>query len=376
MRAIAPFDNNGSITIQFQLEGQTYKFNPIKGAKFSDKIALGRATALATQISLDLSLGCFDATLEKYRDIPAAAPIQKPAGKRGNAKLIDLWDAWVESLDLAASTKADHYEMVRRMILKSGAVSVRDSSWLQPFKETLAPATFNKRLGYLKSCLNWAIDEQHFNGKNPYLAVKSMKAGSKDKDVDPFSKAEVQSIVQCCREYYPEYVDFLQFLFQTGVRPGEAIALQWKHLDFEYKLIKIGESLSIDKAGKGYQRVRKSTKTGKVRYLPMTESLAELLQSIKSESCNPEGLVFCNSEGRNIEPNWFRRNVWKPLLARLGLRYRKLYQTRHTLLSHAAMDPNIGILGAADIAGHTNSRMVVQHYARFVGQTNLPDLDF
>lgn len=376
MRAIKPLNNNGSISIQFQLEGKTYKFNPLKGAKYTDKIALGRATAVASQISIDISLGCFDSTLERYRLTSSTDAIKKSPAKRGNAKLIDLWDSWVDSLDLAASTKADHYEMIRRMILKSGAVSARDSSWLQPFKEKLSPSTFNKRLGYLKSCLNWAIDEQHFNGKNPYLAVKSMKAGSKDKDVDPFSKSEVQAIIQCCRESYPDYCNFLQFLFQTGVRPGEAIALQWKHLDFDHRLITIGESLPIDKSGNGYTRIRKGTKTGKVRYLPLTDSLSELLHSIKQESPDPDALVFCNSEGNHLEPNRFRTHVWKPILRQLGLRYRKPYQTRHTLLSHAAMDPAIGILGAAEIAGHTDARMVMQHYARFIGQTKLPDLDF
>jgi integrase len=137
MRVIKPLNNNGSITIQFQLEGETYKFSPMRGAKYTDKIALG-ATAIAVQISLDISLGCFDSSLERYRinssggnSVTKLRPTQ-----RANATLLTLWDSWVDTLDLAASTKADHYEMVRRMIVKQGNLKAKDASWLQPFRQT------------------------------------------------------------------------------------------------------------------------------------------------------------------------------------------------------------------------------------------------
>jgi integrase len=92
MRTIKPLNNNGSIKIHFQLESETYKFNPIKGAKFTDKIALGRATAIATQISLDISLGCFDPTLERYRiNSSGTSVVTKPKSvRRGHVPLLYL----------------------------------------------------------------------------------------------------------------------------------------------------------------------------------------------------------------------------------------------------------------------------------------------
>jgi integrase len=378
MKTIKPLNNSGSITIQFQLEGSTYKFSPIKGAKYTDKIALGRATAIATQISLDISLGCFDPTLERYRiNSSGGSVVTKPKSvQRGNLLLLSLWDAWVDTLDLAPSTKADHYEMVRRMIVKQGSLKAKDATWLPLFKETLSPATFNKRLGYLKKCLTWAINEDLVTGKNPYLSIKPMKSVPKADRVKPFSKAEVQIIVDAFRTHYPEYDSFVRFLFLTGVRTGEAIALQWKHVEFEYLQIKICESLSIDKAGNGYQRIRKSTKTGTTHYLPMSDALSGLLSSIALSEPNPEALVFPGPTGQHIDPGRFRQHIWKPLLEKVGIEYRNPYQTRHTLLTHAVMDPNIGVLGAAKLAGHKDSRMVTQNYARFIGQPDLPDLNF
>lgn len=273
MRVIKPLNNNGSISIQFQLEGETYKFSPMRGAKYTDKIALGRATAIAVQISLDISLGCFDPSLERYRINSSGGNhvTQLRPNQRVNATLLTLWDSWVDTLDLAPSTKADHYEMVRRMIVKQGSLKAKDALWLQPFRQTLSPSTFNKRLGYLKSCLTWAINEELFTGKNPYLSLKPMKAIPKDDRVKPFSKAEVKIIVEGFDEHYPAYAAFVRFLFMTGVRTGEAIALQWKHIDFENRQIKICESLSVDRSGNGYKRIRKGTKTGTTRYLSLND---------------------------------------------------------------------------------------------------------
>jgi hypothetical protein len=115
MKQILPLNNNGSIQFKFQHEGQSYRFNPIKGGKFADKVTYDRACAIGHQISLDISIGHFDQTLEKYH-----LDTRQTSGKRspvrahlGKTDLLSLWDSWVTSLDLAPRTQADHYAMVR-----------------------------------------------------------------------------------------------------------------------------------------------------------------------------------------------------------------------------------------------------------------------
>jgi integrase len=377
MKQIIPLNNNGSIQLKFQHEGQAYRFNPIKGGKFADKVTYDRACAIGHQISLDISIGKFDQTLEKYHlDTRQTLSRRSPVlAQQGKIDLLSLWDSWVTSLDLAPRTQADHYAMVRCMIVKAGKVRLNDITWLQPFRESLAPSTFNKRLGYLKSCLSWAINEGLFNGLNPYLKVKPLKSSPQDERVKPFSKDEITLILDGFKEHYPDYAPFVRFLFATGVRTGEAIALQWKHISFEYGQIKICESLSVDRSGNGYQRIRKGTKTDTVRYLPLTGSLSALLRSIEPIHPDAEALVFPSPSGNHIDPGRFRQHIWKPLLAQMCVEYRNPYQTRHTLLTHAVMDPAIGVLGAAKLAGHKDSRMVTQHYARFIGQPSLPEMD-
>jgi len=71
--------------------------------------------------------------------------------------LLELWDAWVADLDLPAHTKADHYATLRRQIVKAGNPSSDEITWFTQME--VAATTFNKKLGYLKSCGDWAKSE-------------------------------------------------------------------------------------------------------------------------------------------------------------------------------------------------------------------------
>jgi len=376
MRPIKPANNRGSILLRFQVDGVRYSFNPIRGGQWSDAIDRGKAAAIAAQITLDIQLGQFDPSLERYRLRPGeCSPPTAPSRQTANKRLLAVWDSWVESLDLAPQTKADHYEMVRRMIVKSGTVKTADATWLKPYREALAPATFNKRLGYLRSCLTWAIRAGLYAGPNPYVEVKPLKGQARGDKVQPFSQSEIHAILKALERLHPYYVPFVKFLFLTGVRTGEAIALQWQHVSFDFENIKVCESLSVNRSGNGYQRIRKQTKTGESRYLPINPPLMELLLMQSDYDPEPSDLVFPSPKGEPIDPGRFRRFVWKPTLEAAGVPYRNPYQTRHTFLTYAVMDPSIGVLGAAKLAGHRDSRMVTKHYARFIGQPDLPDLD-
>jgi len=397
-------NNNGSLAIQFQLNGKTYKFSPIKRGKYDDPIAKGKAIAIAQRIALDIKEGIFDTSvppsvaLSKYKPIPtpygrtAADAIRdlqeaKEEVAKLNPKLLPIWDSWVESLGLPEATKNDHYRYIRRMIEHYGGseVTINDTGWFTKLQASLSHRTYNERLSYISSCVTWATEQRLFTGKNAWLRVKPMKQVQTEDHVKPFTKDEISRIVealetnQFCAKgnhafKHSHYAPLVKFLFATGCRISEAIALQWKHVDFERRQICICESLSRDLSdkGNGYRRVRKSTKTGNIRYLPLTEGLQKLLLAKKSKDCQPNDLVFPSFTGKNIEPNNFRKRVWAKVLEGLGIEYRYPYQTRHTLLSHVAMEYNLPM--AAAIAGHKDLTMVQKNYARFVGNIELPNL--
>ena len=240
MREIKPVNNNGSIQLKFSFGGKRYCLNPVPGGDYSNIWDFSTARAIATQIQNDIRAGYFDPTLQRYKLVPVT-PTPTPTKPKPEPKLktlLPLWDEWVNTLDISPATKADRYEMIRRTIVKAKP-AIADVSWLT--LAAIAPATFNKRLSYVKSCFNWAVKEGRVND-NPFDKVKSRKASVGQ--VKPFSVDEMAKIVTGFETQAPHYAPFVRFLFLTGARLSEAIGLLWEHIDFNRQELVIMESLS------------------------------------------------------------------------------------------------------------------------------------
>ncbi|MUL38956.1 tyrosine-type recombinase/integrase [Gloeocapsopsis dulcis] len=356
MREIKPIDHCGSIQLKFSFSGKRYSLNPIPGGDYNNRRDLATAKAIANKIQIDILAGCFDDSLDRYRLLP----------KQNNSKpnrLLELWDLWVNSLDLSPATKANHYKAVRTMIAKSNP-SLTEAQWLTNSK--LASRTVRDRLSMLRCCYNWAI-EQGLVDANPYLTIKLKK--SPVTRIKPFTTTEILAITQGFEQLAPHYTPFVKFLFLTGVRLSEAIGLRWVDVDCSRSEITIAESLPKDLTGNGYTRIRKSTKTGSVRVLPMSQALRETLAAIAPT----HELVFTSVGGSIIDADNFRMRHWKPILKAVAVPYRKIHNTRHTMISHA-LEQGIAPTGIAYLAGHIDTRMVLTTYGHMINKPQLPEL--
>lgn len=364
--------NGNGIIIEFMLNRARYSFAPIRKGRFEDPIALGKAVSIAKRIEFDIIDENFDPTLERYR---IGSKIQKPqkiAPVAIETKLLKIWDKWVKQLDASPSAKNSHYKYCRSMIAKVDP-EISDASWFLDLKERYSSETYNERLQLIKSCMRWAITQKLIDD-SPWEKIKPKKRQASR--VKPFSKDEVNIIIRAFEsdQFVPQksayshshYANFVKFLFATGCRIGEAIGLRWKHIDFERNLIEIAVSASIDP--QTHKRVQKATKTEEIRYLPLNEYLKEIL--IKPNGANGENLVFPNYLGGYIDSSNFRDRIWRKVLEGLAIEYRYPYQMRHTALSHIAMESNLPM--AAKVAGHKNLIMVQKHYAKFIGDIELP----
>lgn len=362
MRQIKPTNNHGSITLRFTYQGGRYQLSGL--GNWKNSAALTRADAIARSIYLDCLAGKFAGDPTLY----LGEQVQIPK-RRKKLTFLEVWDLWVDSLDLPEHTKANHYQMVRVFLVKTGQDSV-PGSFLE-LRDTLAASTWNLRRGYLKSCYEWAVAEGYFLSPNPFSRMRASSKKSNHK-VNPFTKDEVKAIVDEIEKSHPHYLQFIIFLFSTGCRTGEAVGLKWKYVDILNKTITITESSSK----RGSRRVQKETKTESTVVLPMSHELTmlfiELIGQRATQYKEDYSLVFLSPEGKAINPDNFRNRIWKPTLEKLGLEYRPLYQTRHTVLSQIANEQ--GLLAAAAVAGHKDATMVTKHYAKFQGEIKLPEL--
>jgi integrase len=362
VKDINPRDNNGAIQIRFSYLGNRYNFNPVLKGRYKNTVDLRTAKSICTKINNDILSGHFDSTLARYKPQVVEEP-KKPVNLN-RLDYLALWDKWVKSLELSPETEADHYAFIRKMIVKATPV-LNDTEWLT--KAKLSAATFSKRRRYLKRCFSWAMDESLVK-TNPWIAVKIRKI-PKEK-IKPFSQDELKQIIVGLSSR-PHYCHFAKFLMLTGVRMSEAVGLTWDKIDFSRGEILISESRPIDRADSGYKRKVKSTKTGSIRTLNLTDSLKELLSAIpRSER---DSLVFHSCRGFQISDNNFRV-AWRKTLADMGIEYRRPHILRHTLIS-IALDCGMPILSVAYLAGHSSCQTIINTYGHIINRPNLPDLN-
>src|SRR5438552_1768944 len=75
--------------------------------------------------------------------------------------------------------------------------------------------------------------------------------------------------------------------------------------------------------------------------------------------------IFPSRTGGPLNISNVRERVWKPALRRAGLRYRTMYQTRHTFAT-LALQSSEQIGWVSKQLGHTSDEMVIRHYAKFI----------
>ena len=99
-------------------------------------------------------------------------------------------------------------------------------------------------------------------------------------------------------------------------------------------------------------------------FSPLLPHIARLM---KSKSL----YLFCDKDGANFKDIAYIRGkapygAWAKLLKKCDIRYRKIYQTRHTFATHMLMSGKYDLLTIARWMGHVNIQILIKNYAKFI----------
>ncbi|MBD2308872.1 site-specific integrase [Chroococcidiopsis sp. FACHB-1243] len=321
-----------------------------------------RASLIARQIELDLLGGTFDHTLEKYRPSPQKPPLIQ------NITVATLFEQFIDSKveDVSASTLSKYkstlghikeHAIGNKLVPTIGVDAAKEfASFLKP---KLSERVYKERLGLLAACWSWTKQPD-----NPWKVIQGRVRVAPRRRPAPFTKSEVRAIIQAFKEnrYYHHYAPYVEFLFLSGVRTGEARALRWGSVGSN--TIWIGESISKGKRG--------TTKTNRDRHIPINHKLRKLLNGIKPRDARPDDLVFPSPTGKPIDEHNFAMRAWKKILGKLGIPYRRPYLTRATFISHA-LESGMSPVTVAAITGH-DVRVLYDFYVGLVKDVHIPDL--
>lgn len=216
--------------------------------------------------------------------------------------------------------------------------------------KVLSAEFINHVMTPLRMILTEAADRYDF--RSTFENIKPLRI--EKRDVNPFSINEVTEFLAAVR---PEFKDYFTVRFFTGMRTSEIDGLKWKYVDFEKQLISVRETFVHGRPD--------TTKTvGSSRDIQMSSIVFQALKSQYKVTGDNE-YVFCNSAGKPLDKGNMRDRVWKPTLNKLGMPYRRPYETRHTAatLWLAAGEAPEWI---ARQMGHTTTKMLFNVYSRYV----------
>lgn len=184
---------------------------------------------------------------------------------------------------------------------------------------------------------------------NPCAGV-TLKGKKKEREV---KFIESEHIADFLTEAYKDdyiYWIFFKVLIETGMRKGEAAALQWTDIDLKERTININKSLDFKEAPKNPEKMFGDTKNyNSKRIISISKSLAnDLLFHKKYQNQNKLALkdayhydlnlVLCRNDG-NYMPKSSLHKAFKRILERCGLPNLPIHSLRHT---HAVLQLEAG----------------------------------
>ena len=313
-----------------------------------------QARIIALKIEQDILLNNFDKTLNSYSE-------NKSIKSLVNKSIVELFEEWVKDYKQMDCEVHTNYNSTRNMLRKWGKIT-EENITNKLNKEKVCNTTYNRRLRILKNFLKWLTNRKIWT--NSYLdevTPKKVRKSTEPKRA-PFTNEEISSVLRAFKNdtftpnksafKHSHYYPFIYFLFKTGVRNAEAIGLRVSSIDLQTNQIHIKEAFARSLKGSSYKnRIRKETKNGKERILPLTPDLREVLWTIIQNKNNDE-LVFQSPKGKSIDDHNFQTRVFKKVQQGLRIQERVLYACRHTFGSRC-IDSGISPVMTAFLMGNS-----------------------
>jgi integrase len=238
--------------------------------------------------------------------------------------------------------------------------------WQNGLAERLSISSIKKYRGVLNHIFDDAWREGIVS-ENPVLKVKLPKKSNAKvfrTEMLPFSEDEIDLILKNAKG---QFRWFLQFSIFSGIRPGEAVALDWSDICFDKKTIDI--SKTTKRSGNGGYIIGKPKTEASIRTIDMLPQVEEALRAQFLETGLKNQRVFLNRWGAPWNTPDFLNTRFKLLLKNIGLAQRNIYNTRHTFASQM-LTKQIDIGWISKTMGHENIQITLQTYAKYVPKNN------
>ena len=342
------------------------------------RIAEGKASA----IEADIANGYYDLTVEKYKKyhLKYRADGILPSSKNEFPNLEKLWGQYIDFKrgQVSESTYLVDYQKiskrVKQITVKKPNNSIAVRNWLKSVKR-YKPETIRRTIQQLYACCQWAYNSNLIE-ENPFENIRNEiqpQKNTKGRSNQPFIKEEVQAIIKAFKNNtycslkstvkHSFYLDYVVWMFNTGMRPEEAVILKYKDIKNRY--------IYINKAFRADCKIEKDTKNHKPRKFPMNERLIEIVKRRAETRQSPDDLLFPSPSGKIINYNNFCRRTWKQVLEGLVKdgkvrEYLPAYHTKHTFIS-MCLEQGYNPKNIEELVG-VSAKVILSNYAGLINE--------
>ncbi len=285
---------------------------------------------------------------------------------------------WLDSREITPGTRQNYksalnlYWMPPLALTQVDLISTTTIRRIITNTEWHSPGVKRNALIRLSTILGAALKEGLIT-KNPAAAVELPKRSRKE--IDPFTLDEANQIVERLYQHahWPSqiYAAFFEFVFFTGVRLSEGLAMRWDAVDLDKKVAHVRRTVALGE-------VVERTKTGKDRFVLLNERALRALEFAKNYAerrRNGKGRVtetpFVFPPSKNaefVQQTSDLHHQWRPVLKDLGIRYRPPYNCRHTYATICLMS-GLNPAFISQQLGHS-VQMLLSTYARWINSSS------
>ena len=201
----------------------------------------------------------------------------------------------------------------------------------------------------------------------------SISQAERQKKIRPMDHGQLAAFLAAAQADSRHYPLFL-LLARTGLRPGEAYALQWGDLDFRGRELRVERALSAGAI--------ETPKTGQTRTVDMSDQLTRTLRRLEIDRMVEKlrrgwqempPWVFCTEVGTPLDESRVRK-AFAQALKRAKLPGFRLYDLRHSFAS-LLLAQNAPITYVSAQLGHTDATTTLRWYARWLPRTDKRAVD-
>lgn len=325
---------------------------------------IAAAASLRAQVKQLDKLGAL--TPQKYAEL---FPGTRSTEVQGMPIFFDYAQDWLDSLQIVESTRKNYRSTLQNYWVPYLADKpldrvtpvlmrkvVNDIEWTSPVRRKNA-------IRLVTTIFTQAVRDELIT-RNPAASIPPTRVTKRD--LDPFTRPEADLMIAKLYELTSGlqqiYAIFFEFSFYTGMRPGEAMALRWEEIDMRKRTARVCR-IRI------YGKIQERTKTKTSREVLLNDRALKALEKARPLTAARSDYVFA-PEGSGDKSELFIRSetgpkrYWLSALRKLGIRHRRMYDTRHTYATMCLMSGMNPAFIAAQL-GHS-VQVLLSTYAKWI----------